>query len=267
MSRLDDPQSAIATKQYPIKSVGITELNYPGSFRDGPTGQTQHTTAAWKMAVSLPAEKAGTHMSRFIAELQQRYKFPMTLNELGEFSEHIRQRLEAPSATIEAKFIWFREVKAPVSGMASMLDYRVTFSSTAVDGKKPASSLRVYVPAKSLCPCSKAISDRGAHNQRSYLDVCIDYAPGVSDFFSIDELLKLVERSASSPVYPLLKREDEKFVTETAYDNPVFVETLVRNVADRLVDLTDKAAIRIEAVNQESIHAHDCFAVIELPRR
>lgn len=267
MTSLHDPQSGTETKQYPIQSVGITELKYPGCFRDGPNGLQQQVAATWRMGVALPGDKAGTHMSRFIDELQKSYREPMDLRQFAEFAERIRVRLESPTANIEAKFTWFREVKAPVSGLVSMLEHRVTFAATAQAGKKPAASLGVYVPAKSLCPCSKAISDRGAHNQRSYLDVRLDFAPGITDFTSIDALLRLVEACASSPVYPILKREDEKFVTESAYDNPVFVETLVRNVADRLIDMTDRASVRIEGLNQESIHAHDCFAVISLPRQ
>lgn len=267
MSRLHDPQSATETKQYPIQSVGVTKLTYPGCFRDSATGKEQQTSASWNMSVALPAEKRGTHMSRFIDELQKIWREPMDIHGISAFAERLRIRLEAPSASVSASFTWFREVKAPVSGMASMLDYRVTFAASASANRLPTASLGVYVPATSVCPCSKAISDRGAHNQRSYLDVRLDFTPGIKDPPGIDSLLVLVEGAASSPVYSLLKREDEKFVTEAAYDNPVFVETLVRNVADRLIDLTDRAAIRIEGLNQESIHAHDCFAVLTLPCR
>jgi len=267
MSRLHDPQSTLETKQYPIQSVGVTQLNYPGCFRDALSGVTQQTAAKWNMSVALPAEKRGTHMSRFIDELHKNCREPMDLAGLSAFAERLRIRLEAPSAAVTAEFTWFREVKAPVSGMASMVDYRVTYGARAIAGELPSASLRLYLPATSVCPCSKAISDRGAHNQRSYLDVCLDFAPGVNETPAIDHLLQIIEGAASSPVYSLLKREDEKFVTEAAYDNPVFVETLVRNAADRLIDLTDRAAIRIEGLNQESIHAHDCYAVLSLPFR
>lgn len=150
-------------------------------------------------------------------------------------------------------------MQAPISGLSGLLEAKLEFSSIA--GTRNEKTMTVSVPAKALCPCSKAISDRGAHNQRSEITVRLDYSSDARPV-AINQVFSLLETSASSPVYPILKRDDEKYVTEHAFDNPVFVEDIVRNAAEKLVDLPFINGFMIEAVNFESIHAHDCYARI-----
>jgi MptA/FolE2 family GTP cyclohydrolase len=217
------------------------------------------------MSVALPASQRGTHMSRFVAGLEALTARGGAFDLDGHyaFAEELTRALDAATAEITAEFTWFRTVKAPVSGLSARLDAEVAFGART--GAAPRKTLMVRVAAKSLCPCSKAISDRGAHNQRSDIKVTLELAPA-APVPSLDKILTLVETSASSPVYPLLKREDEKHVTESAYDNPVFVEDLVRNVAAKLADLPALAGFVVEAVNRESIHAHDCYARLAYAR-
>jgi GTP cyclohydrolase I len=261
-----DIQSDVVQSRFAIESVGVTGLSYPLAARDGARGEVQRTAAQWRMGVSLPAERRGTHMSRFVAELHARSGKPMDLDEHYRFAQALCERLNAPRTDVTTAFTWFREVKAPVTGLAAFLEGRVEWRSVS-DGTPAGGckSLTVQVPAKSLCPCSKAISERGAHNQRSDISVTIEYAPD-APVLAINRLMELVEQSASSPVYPLLKREDEKHITEAAYDNAVFSEDLVRNVAQRLYDLPDVKRFVVEAINRESIHAHDCYARIVFSR-
>lgn len=253
-----EPQSGFA-----IESVGIQSLNYPMQIVDESTGEIQQVLTSWTMGVSLPAHQRGTHMSRFLTELTAVAEKPMSLSEHLNFANRLLPVLEAETADLKTSFSWFRKVFAPVSGLAGLLECKVNFSSTA--GKLAEKRLRLAVPAKALCPCSKAISDRGAHNQRSEISVEIRYSPDAEPA-SINHLFSLLELSASSPVYPVLKRDDEKYVTEHAYDNPVFVEDIVRRASNRLVDLPAILGFTVQAVNFESIHAHDCFARISYRR-
>ena len=200
-------------------------------------------------------------MSRFVARLEALTARgePLDLAGTAAFAHDVAEALEVEQAEVDVQFPWFRTVRAPVSGLASRLESQITFRATT--GPLPTLELGVQVTAKAVCPCSKAISDRGAHNQRSDLTLRLELDPdGVAP--SIDAMLGLLERSASSPVYPLLKREDEKFVTEAAYDQPVFVEDIVRRAADALVKIPRMRGFTVEAVNRESIHAHDCYARI-----
>lgn len=258
-----DVQSTNIAARFRIESVGVTGLNYPLKVKEPQTGAVQTTTAAWKMGVTLPADKRGTHMSRFIQDLHARSDTPMGPDELQEFSDAMAKSLEADTATVSATFQWFRSVAAPVTGKTALIDCQVMLS--AVSGPNGKKTVQVKVPAKALCPCSKAISDRGAHNQRSDIQLTVDFAPD-AEVPSFGRLIALVETSASSPVYPLLKREDEKHITEYAYDNPAFVEDIVRNVAGKAVDLASVQGFVVEAINRESIHAHDCYARIVYTR-
>lgn len=258
-----DVQSSNIAAQFRIESVGVTGLNYPLKVKEPQTGDVQSTTAAWKMGVTLPADKRGTHMSRFIQELHARTGEAMGPDELQAFADKLAVALEADTATVTTTFQWFRAVAAPVTGRTALIDCQVTLSAVSgVDGKK---TVQFKVPAKALCPCSKAISDRGAHNQRSDIQLTVDFAPD-APVPSFARLISLVETSASSPVYPLLKREDEKYITEYAYDNPAFVEDIVRSVAAKAVDLPAVKGFVVEAINRESIHAHDCYARIVYTR-
>jgi GTP cyclohydrolase I len=258
-----DIQSDVGQTRFEIESVGVTGLSYPIAARDGATGAVQRTSAKWRMGVALSAERRGTHMSRFVAELQKRAAEPMDLDDHYRFAMSICERLDAPRADLTTEFTWYREVKAPVTGLVSMLENHVQLRS--VTGPRGGKTLQVTVPAKSLCPCSKAISERGAHNQRSDIRVAVTFAPD-APVLSFERLMELVEQSASSPVYPLLKREDEKLITEAAYDKAVFAEDIVRNAAQRLYDLPNVSRFEVEAINRESIHAHDAYARVVFER-
>jgi GTP cyclohydrolase I len=254
-----DIQASEPKSGFAIESVGIQSLNYPMPIIDEASGEVQQVLTTWSMGVSLPAHQRGTHMSRFLTELTAVAEKPLSLSGHLAFAEKLLPVLKAESADIRTSFSWFRKVFAPVSGLAGLLECKVSFTSTAgSDGEK---TIKIAVPAKALCPCSKAISDRGAHNQRSEVSVELSY--GVEGkTASINQIFSLLEMSASSPVYPVLKRDDEKYVTESAYDNPVFVEDIVRRAANRLVEIPDIRGFKVQAINFESIHAHDCFARI-----
>ncbi len=254
-----DIQSTAATHRFAIESVGITGLRYPMLAEDGASGEVQPVVADWKMGVGLPETSRGTHMSRFIAGLEARQGQPFDLTKFHAFAETLAGELAATNADFTAQFTWFRLVKAPVTGLAARLECQVGFGAKI--GATQEKTLSLSVAAKALCPCSKAIADRGAHNQRSDISLTLRLSPE-APVPSINKLLALLESSASSPVYPLLKREDEKFVTEAAYDNPVFVEDIVRQAADKLVDLPNTLGFTVEAINRESIHAHDAYARI-----
>jgi len=257
-----DVQASSGASKFAIESVGITSLTYPIIAGDAATGEHQSTVANWQLGVDLEAARRGTHMSRFITALDEIAAKPLDLDGTYRFACDISRLLHADSSQVSASFRWFRRVAAPVSGRSALLESEVTFK--AISGPKARKSLTVKVAAKSLCPCSKAVSERGAHNQRSELKLTVHLHPDAKTP-SINELLGLLERSASSPVYPVLKREDEKFVTEAAYDQPVFVEDIVRAAAEQASTLDQLAGFEVEAVNRESIHAHDCFARISYP--
>lgn len=252
-----DLQAEVGHSKFSIESVGINRLKYPVAIKDAVTGEIQKTTGDWEMGVSLSADQRGTHMSRFIAELEARHGDPMDLDDHVAFARVLANRLGADAAYVKTSFSWFRKVKAPKSQMAALLDTAVDFESHI--NARNEKILVLQVPAKALCPCSKAISDRGAHNQRSLIKASI-HMNLEAQVPAISRLIALIEDAASSPVYPLLKREDEKHVTEYAYDHPVFVEDIVRHVAEKLYDLPAARKFAVEAINQESIHAHDCFA-------
>lgn len=254
-----DVQSGSVAARFRIESVGVLGLSHPIRVKDAQTGETQTTAAQWRLGVALPADQRGTHMSRFVEALGSRAETPTGLDEFLEFTEALAKTLVADEATASASFAWFRSVAAPISGKSALLECQVTLAATA--GAVPTKTITVKVPAKALCPCSKAISDRGAHNQRSDITTSVTLtADAPAPAFG--KLIGLVETSASSPVYPLLKREDEKHVTEWAYDHPAFVEDIVRTVAGKLTDLPGLVRFEVEAINRESIHAHDCYARI-----
>lgn len=283
---MQDPQSEDSYHHLAIKRVGVCQLRQPVNFCDlspmnkKPIVPAQTVAANWRIGTSLTADKRGTHMSRLIEELQKFTEAPVSLDDFGTLAERLRGRLGAEEASVAAEFVWFRSVKAPVSGRVGLLDIEVKVSATCIlplshskDGTENAAQetslvfLTVRCPVTSLCPCSKAISDRGAHNQRSYVTITAavpvhaDQAQGTWKP-TIEVLAQVIEKAGSAPVYPVLKREDEKFVTEYAYDHPVFVECLVRNTAAQLLELSRTASFEIKAVNLESIHAHDCYAEI-----
>lgn len=263
---MEDVQSRADDRQIPIDQVGVSDLRYPIVVLDRELGK-QQTVARLTMSVSLPHHFKGTHMSRFLEVLNE-HRGEVTMRTLPAILGSLKERLEAERARVEASFPYFLERAAPVSGARGLMDYECSFVGEA-NGAQDDFVLGVRVPVTTLCPCSKAISDYGAHNQRGQvtIEVRTVRAPGGEPAIVwIEELVEIAEASGSAPVYALLKRADEREVTMRAYDNPVFVEDVVRNVALRLREDPRVAWYRVHAVNHESIHNHSAFATIEWTR-
>lgn len=256
MSALQDTQSERDDRRLPIDRVGVRSLRFPMRIRDRDAA-VQHTVTTVSLAVDLPHQFKGTHMSRFV-EILHAHGTELTVSNIVAMPLELMKKLHADKAHVEMRFPYFRAKKAPVSGAEGLLDYGVVFDVNA-DAGKTDFVLTVEVPVATLCPCSKAISTRGAHNQRGTVTLSVRFSEPVW----IEDLLELVETSASSELYSILKRPDEKFVTEAAYDNPVFVEDLVRNVAVKAKAHSRITWFRVEAENYESIHNHNAWAVIE----
>lgn len=251
-----DVQGHADTRRLPINKVGIKDIYHPIKVKDRSRGE-QHTVANFNMYVNLPHDFKGTHMSRFV-DILNRHEREISVDSFGQMLEEMTEYLDATAGHIEMTFPYFVMKKAPVSGIESLMDYRATIFGEHRDGKTDV-WLKVVVAATSLCPCSKAISDYGAHNQRSHITITAK----IAEHMWLEELIEIAEKEASSEVYGLLKRPDEKYVTERAYDNPKFVEDLVRDVA---VALNKDARVRayvVESENFESIHNHSAYAMIE----
>ena len=253
---LQDTQNQRDARGIPIDRVGVKNLRFPLRIRDREQSE-QGTVATVSLAVDLPHQYKGTHMSRFV-EVLHSHGHTLTVADIAGMPRELMKKLNAERAHVEFRFPWFRFKKAPVTGSEGLLDYGVIFE---VDASKERIDfiVTVEVPVTTLCPCSKAISARGAHNQRGVVTFAVRFTEPVW----IEELIELVEASASAELYSLLKRPDEKFVTEQAYDNPVFVEDLVRNVASRAKKHPRITWFRVEAENFESIHNHNAYALIE----
>jgi GTP cyclohydrolase I len=263
---MHDIQNHKDHRQIPIDKVGVCDLQYPIVVLDR-QNQRQATTARLSMSVNLPHEFKGTHMSRFIETLNA-HRGEVTMRTLPNILTELKERLAAESAHMEVVFPYFLERKAPVSGAVGLMDYECKFTGEA-NGNRSDFVLSVCVPVTSLCPCSKAISDYGAHNQRGQITIEVrshGEDVGHPTMIWIEELIEVAESSASAPVYALLKREDERHVTMQAYDNPVFVEDIVRNVATRLQGDERVCWFRVRALNHESIHNHGAFAQVEWSR-
>ncbi len=253
---MEDKQSEFDQRGVAIDRVGVRGVRYPIIVRDL-AHKIQHTVATLSMSVDLPHHFKGTHMSRFIEVLNE-HGGVMHVENIPEVLHEMQRRLSATTAHLQIDFPYFIRKKAPVTRAPGMMDYGATFLANT-EGAKMDFILGVTVPVTTLCPCSKAISARGAHNQRGVVQVQVRSRRTIW----IEELIDLVEQCASCELYSLLKRADEKHVTEHAYDRPVFVEDLVRNVAVRLRDEPRVTWYRVEAENHESIHNHDAFAVVE----
>jgi GTP cyclohydrolase I len=265
--KIKDIQSLPDNRKIALDQVGVTDLRYPIKVLDR-ARKEQQTVAQITMSVNLPHHFKGTHMSRFIEVIESHQGF-VTMKTLPGILRELKKVLEARSARMEVRFPYFMERAAPVSRATGLMDYECHFVGEA-NGPKDDFVLGVRVPVTSLCPCSKAISDYGAHNQRGLITIQVRstrQASGRPRIIWIEELVELAEKSASAPVYPLLKRADERFVTMQAYDNPVFVEDVVRNVALGLKKDERVAWFSVEAVNMESIHNHSAFARVEWPPR
>lgn len=263
-----DVQSRPDQRNLAIDQVGVSDLRYPITVMD-PKSDTgnQQTVANLSMTVGLPHHFKGTHMSRFIEVLSE-HRGEVTMNTLPLLLKDLKSQLDADSARVEISFPYFIEKEAPVSRAKALMEYECTFvGESSLTGDDFV--LGVKVPVTSLCPCSKEISEYGAHNQRSSVSISVRSCTGEDghpEIIWIEELIDIAESSASAPVYALLKRPDEKAVTEMAYENPVFAEDIVRGVAEKL--MADKRVVwfQVKTVNHESIHNHSAFAKLEWER-
>ena len=252
---IPDVQASPDARRLAIDRVGIKSIRHPMRIAER-AGGTQHTVATFGMFVGLPHQFKGTHMSRFV-EILNAHEREITVDSFRAMLREVVRKLEAETGHIEMSFPYFVSKKAPVSGVESLLDYEVTFIGEVVEGREKF-AMKVLVPVTSLCPCSKKISAYGAHNQRSHVTV----TARTHAFVWIEEIIDLVEKLASSELYGLLKRPDEKYVTELAYDNPKFVEDMVRDIAGKLNADPRIDAYVVESENFESIHNHSAYAMI-----
>jgi GTP cyclohydrolase I len=253
---IEDVQGRADTRRIPIDRVGIKDIYHPVRVKDRSGGE-QHTIANFNMYVHLPHNFKGTHMSRFV-EILNEHEREISVESFNRMLADMTQRLDSSAGHLEMTFPYFIMKKAPVTGVQSLLDYRATLTAK-IKGGVIETWLKVLVPVTSLCPCSKQISDYGAHNQRSHLTI----SARIRDHVWLEELIEVAESEASCELYGILKRPDEKYVTERAYDNPKFVEDIVRDVATRINADDRIRAYVIEAENFESIHNHSAYARIE----
>lgn len=253
---LHDKQSERDTREIPIDKVGVRGLRFPIKVLDR-ANRYQDTIATVGLYVDLPKEFKGTHMSRFVEVLNAHGRI-VHIQSIPEILRALQEKFDAETSHIELEFPYFLMKKAPVSGLTGLMDYHVRFDAAARNSKIDF-VVTVSAGVTTVCPCSKAISERGAHNQRGLVTVHIRF----SKLVWIEELIEVIEQSGSAELYPLLKREDEKAVTERAYDHPVFVEDLVRNVAQRLDRDPRITWYKVEAENFESIHNHNAYACVE----
>lgn len=253
---IPDVQSSADLRQIAINRVGIKGIRHPVKVQDKSVG-VQHTIATFNMYVHLPHNFKGTHMSRFV-EILNRHEREISVESYETILREMVVLLEAESGYIEMSFPYFVNKTAPISGVQSLLDYDVTLIGEMKEGRASI-TMKVLVPVTSLCPCSKKISDRGAHNQRSHVTITLR----TNKFVWIEDVVRIAEEQASCELYGLLKRPDEKYVTERAYDNPKFVEDMVRDVA-AVLNADDRIdAYMVESENFESIHNHSAYALIE----
>ncbi|MCK4623333.1 MAG: GTP cyclohydrolase I FolE2 [Desulfuromonadales bacterium] len=258
MAPMPDMQKSLDSRKIAIDKVGVKDIRYPIVVQDKYREQ-QHTVARVNMYVDLPEQFKGTHMSRFI-EVLNLYHGEISVDNMEVILAEMKQRLEADRAHLELDFPYFIEKRAPVSGARSLLEYQCRMLGSLAEEFD--FLLEASIPVTSLCPCSKEISERGAHNQRSIVTVQIRYR----EHIWLEDLIDWVEDCASCQVYSLLKREDEKAVTEQAYDNPMFVEDMVRAVTEKLRAVPEIYWFRIQCENFESIHNHSAYAMVEEQR-
>jgi len=255
---LKDTQSEPDHRKIAIDRVGVKTLRYPIQVRDRASGKLQSTVGVFTLTVDLPHHFKGTHMSRFIEVLNEHGPIFQVSN-IHTMLDRLLDRLHSEEAHIILEFPFFLEKAAPVSGSKGLIDYGVRFEA----GRRRKGDfdfiITVTVPVTTLCPCSKSISKYGAHNQRGHVNLAVRFRKHIW----IEELIRLVENCASSELFSLLKRPDEKFVTERAFENPVFVEDLVRAVASQAKENTEITWFRVEAENFESIHNHNAYAMVE----
>lgn len=252
---MKDVQKSRDTRKIAIDKVGVKDISYPIVVMDK-NKKFQHTVARINMYVDLPHHFKGTHMSRFV-EILNAYREEIALDKMETILQEMKKKLGASKAHLEMEFPYFVEKRAPVSRAKSLMEYTCSFSATL--GESFDFVLGVQVPVTSLCPCSKELSAYGAHNQRGIISVKVRYR----DFIWLEDLIERIEQCSSSPVWSLLKREDEKFVTEHAFDNPKFVEDMVREATQQLSSIEGIIWFSVSAENFESIHKHSAYAQIE----
>ena len=254
---MKDVQNEPDHRKIDLTRVGIKGIKYPMNVLDR-TNKTQATVATVNMYVHLPHRFKGTHMSRFVEVLND-YCADLNLKTFFEMLDKIKKSLDAPAANLEISFPYFMKKRAPVSDVPSMMEYTCNYVGEII-GEDRRLYIGITVPVCTLCPCSKEISTHGAHNQRGNVSVRVLF----KDFFWIEEIIEIIEGSASSEVFALLKREDEKFITEQAYNRPMFVEDVVREVTDKLGKDARFVEFAVEAENFESIHNHSAYAFTEV---
>ncbi len=251
---MKDVQNEIDFRNLEVDKVGVKNLRYPIVLSDKKHDK-QHTIATINMSVHLPHQFRGTHMSRFI-EILNRYCLEIDIHRMGEIMKEMKTRLSARAAHLELEFPYFIEKEAPVSRAKSLMEYRCKFIGSLND--KMQITLGITIPIITLCPCSKEISQYGAHNQRGEVSVLLRF----KGFLWIEDIIDWVEDCASGKIYSLLKREDEKYITEHAYENPTFVEDVVRNIALKFNGIENIQWYQVEVISFESIHNHDAYACI-----
>lgn len=255
---MPDVQSSVDERHIQIDRVGVRQVKHPLSVLNA-QGAVLGTVGLWDTAVLLPASEKGTHMSRFMGLIDEYHAKGMDAQLFKQMAADMLPLLNAEEGEIRVTFPYFITKKAPVSGVTSMMDYEVTWTAIAKQGEDVRFITEIVIPVMSLCPCSKAISDYGAHNQRSHVTVRIE----TDTDYVLDEFIQAVEQQGSSQLWALLKRPDEKYVTEHSYDNPKFVEDLIRDVALCVKQWPGMVAYRVEVENFESIHNHSAYAVLE----
>lgn len=252
---LPDVQKQNDNRKQPIKKVGIKEIQYPILVKDKKKGH-QKTVARINMYVNLPHHFKGTHMSRFVEILNETHTEEISIETLPQILQKVKKRLEAEESFIELVFPYFLEKKAPISGAQSLLDYECRLVAQSNSKKF---HLTIKVPLMTVCPCSKKISSFGAHNQRALAIVNVSFEKMVW----IEDIIEVIEKAGSAPIYPLLKRQDEKYITEISYKNPAFVEDVARNIAVSLRLFSKILYFTIEVESWESIHNHMAYAFIQ----
>ncbi len=254
---MEDIQNGPALVPMPIDHVGVKGLTLPIIVSDKLNG-SQHSIAQVDLSVDLPAHFRGSHMSRFIEALED-WKEELSYQSMKKLLQDVKNRLEAKKAHISFQFIYFLPKNSPVSGSKSLMSYPCKFSGEMDASGKPHFLLEIDIPVMTVCPCSKAISDEGAHSQRAIVHLSVR----MWKFVWLEEFIEIAERAGSSPLYPLLKREDEKYVTEFAFANPCFVEDVVRNTAQAMLEHPHVSWFKVEVESFESIHDHNAYACIE----
>ena len=254
---MKDIQTQRDHRRIEINKVGVKQIRYPITVLDKAKG-VQHTVAHVNMYVDLPHHFKGTHMSRFV-EILNKYKGDISLQNLSKILDEMKQKLRAKTAHLEVEFPYFIEKEAPVTGARSLMEYTCRFYGSSNQGEDHDFYVGVIVPITTVCPCSKEISSFGAHNQRSIVTVHLRF----KKFIWIEDIIQTIEECASCDLYAILKRADEKYVTERAYENPMFVEDVVREIAKRLKKDTNITWFTVESENFESIHNHSAYAFVE----